>query len=84
LYVYALNSVTITVSIPIDFPAKQPLIILQATIQNNNGKPITTVLDNWPYSPRWPAEEIAKRARLFITNAFEPFRKLCLKENEPT
>jgi len=68
------------ISISTDFPQKQPIIILQATAMKNGSKVIQQVYDNYPYSPRWTAEEMGKRIRSWLAGASVFFQKTATED----
>jgi len=68
------------ISIPVDFPSKQPIISLQAVKEMKNNKPVVTTTDSWPYSPRWTQEEMAKRIRAWLVDSFPAFQKNCTED----
>ena len=47
-----------------DFPQEKPLLILQSIYHRIDGTPCHSIVDNYPYSPRWNADEQAERMRL--------------------
>jgi len=63
-----------------NFPEKQPAIVLQSVmcLKGTPLKPIQAVFDSYPYSPRWPAEELTKRIRAFLLE--KKFKEYCADE----
>jgi len=68
------------ISIPMDFPSKQPSVTLSSTSQIKNNKPIQLIYNSYPYSPRWNTDELVKRIRDFILEALTEFKKYCNDE----
>ena len=46
-----------------DFPREQPIIVLHSVYHRLEGFPCQSVVSDYPYSPRWSAEEKAERIR---------------------
>lgn len=46
-----------------DFPQEQPRLILRSVYHKAQGVPCQRVLTDYPYSPRWNADEKAERMR---------------------
>lgn len=62
-YLNPILAIACTVELSDDFPQEQPLLTLQSIYHRLNGIPCHSILDNYPYSPRWNAEEQAERMR---------------------
>ena len=46
-----------------DFPKEQPSVVLRSVYHSLEGFPCQSVVSDYPYSPRWSAEEKAERIR---------------------
>jgi len=66
--------------LPDAFPEKQPAIMLQSVmcLKGNPLKPIHVIFDSYPYSPRWPPDELTKRIRAFLLD--KKFKEYCADE----
>jgi len=69
------------ISISMDFPAKQPSVTLSSIGNIKNNKPIIAVYNNFPYSPRWSADELARRVKDFIAGVLPDFKKCCSEDD---
>jgi BRCA1-A complex subunit BRE len=65
------------ISISSEFPSKQPMVTFVSVLQQKSGKPLSNSYNNYPYSPRWPVDELAKRLKAFIIENIAEFKKLC-------
>ena len=54
---------THTVELTDEFPQEAPLLILRSVYHRLQGLPCQCVLNDYPYSPRWNADEKAERTR---------------------
>lgn len=45
------------------FPSEQPLLTLQSAYHRLRGVPCLSNIQDYPYSPRWNADEMAERMR---------------------
>ena len=50
-----------------DFPAEQPSLVLQSVYHRIDGIPCSRYINDYPYSPRWNADEMAERIRYSIS-----------------
>jgi len=63
-------------SIPVDFPAKQPTIILHSMRElKRNFKPYERVENDYPYSPRWGISEFCTRIKAWLIEVSLDFKK---------
>ncbi|XP_059167455.1 BRISC and BRCA1-A complex member 2-like isoform X2 [Physella acuta] len=53
---------TFTVELPLYFPMEHPTFLFKSVYHNQNRKPYVEKHKDFPYSPRWPGTEMAKRA----------------------
>ena len=49
-----------------DFPKEQPSLVLRSVYHRLEGYPCQSVVADYPYSPRWNAEEKAERIRYTV------------------
>jgi len=69
-------------TLPENFPEKMPPICLLShtyTTKGNPLKPVSLVKDSYPWSPRWPLEEMARRIQAYLTEL--DFKKYCIDES---
>ncbi|XP_038715428.1 BRISC and BRCA1-A complex member 2-like [Tripterygium wilfordii] len=61
------------------FPKQQPSMILQSTQHfNNHGMPVkSTLLADYPWSPRWEASQMAERIFEFLADESLNFKRYC-------
>lgn len=45
------------------YPTDQPTLVLQSVYHRFQGIPCLSVIKDYPYSPRWNADEMAERMR---------------------
>uniref|UniRef100_A0A7N0SVG9 BRISC and BRCA1-A complex member 2 n=1 Tax=Kalanchoe fedtschenkoi TaxID=63787 RepID=A0A7N0SVG9_KALFE len=65
------------ISLPMQFPRQQPIIMLQSTQHfNSQGSPIkSTPLPDYPWSPRWEASQMAERIFEYLEEECLNFKK---------
>ncbi|XP_046848390.1 BRISC and BRCA1-A complex member 2-like [Xenia sp. Carnegie-2017] len=71
-----------TIEIGLEFPEEQPLFIMKSVYHCFDDKPYEAIDDNYPYSPRWGADEMARRARTYLATAIPRFKAASIK-NKP-
>jgi len=66
------------------FPERAPslTILSHNFIKGNPPRPVTITKDNVPFSPRWSAEEMARRMQGYLVEQLAEFNKLCKEENK--
>eukprot|EP01116_Phalansterium_solitarium_P022069 TRINITY_DN7155_c0_g1_i1.p1 TRINITY_DN7155_c0_g1~~TRINITY_DN7155_c0_g1_i1.p1 ORF type:complete len:408 (-),score=105.81 TRINITY_DN7155_c0_g1_i1:450-1673(-) len=71
----------IIVTVPAEFPDRQPLLTLQSAHHfRADGGSYVREYKNYPYSPRWSATELASRLKSFLEDkAADSFMKACDK-----
>ena len=57
-----------------DFPAKQPGVILQFINKTTAKLMNSRIYDSYPYSPRWSAEELSNRLKQWLLETVNEFR----------
>lgn len=58
------SSIIISVDLPLYFPRDQPTLTFQSVYHfTNSGQLYSQAQKNYPYSPRWDGNEMAKRAK---------------------
>eukprot|EP00656_Telonema_subtile_P001948 TRINITY_DN10846_c0_g1_i1.p1 TRINITY_DN10846_c0_g1~~TRINITY_DN10846_c0_g1_i1.p1 ORF type:complete len:347 (+),score=63.51 TRINITY_DN10846_c0_g1_i1:180-1220(+) len=57
-----------------NFPAQMPEIVLQSLYPSRGGQPLTQTFKEYPYSPRWPPEELCERWRAFLMDKIPAFK----------
>eukprot|EP00850_Spirogloea_muscicola_P003490 SM000014S00278 [mRNA] locus=s14:461375:464562:+ [translate_table: standard] len=73
-----LETDTIHISLPTQFPKLPPALTLQSSQHfDSSGKPITKLYDDLPWSPRWDVQEMVRRTWSFIVEENVLFKKLC-------
>ncbi|KAH9509195.1 BRISC and BRCA1-A complex member 2 [Bulinus truncatus] len=65
---------TFTVELPNYFPDEHPTYIFRSVYHNQNKKPYTEKHTEFPYSPRWNGNEMAKRTSAFILSLIKEFQ----------
>lgn len=61
---YDSSSINISVDLPLYFPRDQPTLTFQSVYHfTNSGQLYSQAQKNYPYSPRWDGNEMAKRAK---------------------
>uniref|UniRef100_A0A5B7B1G1 BRISC and BRCA1-A complex member 2 n=1 Tax=Davidia involucrata TaxID=16924 RepID=A0A5B7B1G1_DAVIN len=67
------------VSLPLQFPKQQPVLMLQSSQHfNSRGAPIKSpLLTDYPWRPRWEASEMAERIFDFLVEECLNFKKYC-------
>ncbi|XP_041468114.1 BRISC and BRCA1-A complex member 2-like [Lytechinus variegatus] len=64
------------VRIPSFFPREQPEFVFQSVYHTTSlGKPFQAVVSNYPYSPRWSGNEMAERAKVFMEQYIQDFKR---------
>ncbi|XP_021846587.2 uncharacterized protein [Spinacia oleracea] len=65
--------------LPIQFPKKQPTLILQSSQHfNKQGVPVRSpVMSEYPWSPRWELSDMASRIFDFVVEESSNFKKIC-------
>ena len=71
LYVSCIFSLSLTpllspVELSDDFPKEQPSVLLHSVYHCFDGFPCQSVISDYPYSPRWSAEEMSERIRSVV------------------
>jgi len=67
---------TFHIVLPLYFPQDKPSFKLQSIYHKTyNNQPFTRVCNDYPYSPRWDAEEMAERAKTFLLENIPKFKK---------
>ncbi|XP_071504372.1 BRISC and BRCA1-A complex member 2-like [Diadema setosum] len=65
------------IHIPSFFPREQPEFVFQSVYHTtSSGQPYQTSVCNYPYSPRWSGNEMAERARVFMEQYVQDFKRL--------
>jgi len=64
-----------------EFPIQMPNITIQTLMSTRGGKCFRAVYNSYPYSPRWPPEEIAERHRAFLTDTLPAFKGLVTQQS---
>ncbi|KAK2986683.1 hypothetical protein RJ640_020845 [Escallonia rubra] len=66
-------------SLPIQFPRQPPVLMLQSSQHfNSQGAPLKSpLLQDYPWSPRWDASEMAERIFDFLAEECLSFKKYC-------
>ncbi|BFZ06994.1 hypothetical protein BsWGS_10033 [Bradybaena similaris] len=70
------------VELPLYFPADHPTFIFKSVYHSQNKKPYTERYINFPYSPRWTGNEMAKRAGTFILSTIKGFQKASVNNSD--
>lgn len=73
---------TFSVELPLYFPLDQPTFILKSVYHNQNKKPYTEKYSDFPYSPRWSGNEMAKRASSFVLSTIKDFQKASVNHSD--
>lgn len=50
-----------------DYPQEQPRLVLQSIYHTLKDMPCHSIVSDYPYSPRWTADEQASRMRYDVT-----------------
>lgn len=66
---------TFTVELSLYFPLEHPKFMFQSVYHEVKGQPYSEVIENFPYSPRWTANEMASRAKTFILDYISKFQR---------
>lgn len=66
---------TYSVELPLYFPAEQPTFLFQSVYHEVKGQPYTETINDFPYSPRWSASEMASRAKAYILDHISKFQR---------
>lgn len=61
-----------------NFPQEAPALFLQSIYHEKNNQPYEQLETGYPYSPRWSGDEMAERARSFLTEAIPAFKESSL------
>lgn len=65
-------------SIPTQFPRLKPVLTLQSCQHwNSHGSPITSPVNDYPWSPRWGASQMTERIFEFLVDESLKFKKHC-------
>ncbi|KAF6154839.1 hypothetical protein GIB67_033868 [Kingdonia uniflora] len=66
-------------SLSTQFPKQQPAAALQSSLHfTSQGSPVmSTLLTNYPWSPRWEVSQMADRIFEFLTEECINFKKFC-------
>ncbi|KAL6043975.1 hypothetical protein STEG23_008347, partial [Scotinomys teguina] len=60
--------------LPLFFPRDQPTLTFQSVYHfTNSGQLYSQAQKNYPYSPRWDGNEMAKRAKITTAAALQKF-----------
>ena len=63
------------------FPQQQPTFqYMSPYVVSRSGAPFEWSSDDYPYSPRWPAEEMVQRAVDTFKLHLVTFRQACMRE----
>lgn len=67
------------ISLPLQFPKQQPIVVLQSSQHfNSHNAPIKSHnLNEYPWSPRWETSEMAERIFDFLAEECLRFKKYC-------
>lgn len=65
-----------------DFPQEQPRLILRSVYHKAQGVPCQRILTDYPYSPRWNADEKAERMRSYLMQVAPQFMELSKEQGE--
>ena len=63
MFVESCCIVWFAVELPLYFPSEHPRFTFQSVYHEVKGQPYSEVVTNFPYSPRWNADEMASRAK---------------------
>ncbi|PVD26678.1 hypothetical protein C0Q70_14356 [Pomacea canaliculata] len=66
---------TFTVTLPLYFPGDQPQFLFQSVYHESRGRPYFQIDKDFPYSPRWSANEMAVRAKAHILETIGKFQR---------
>jgi hypothetical protein len=59
------------------FPTEPPGLMLQSGIYHKQGRPYQLPRRDFPYSPRWPPEELAQRLATYVKDNIREFNTQC-------
>jgi len=66
------------IKIAVSFPKEMPALVVQSFqhYKMPGPRPIVQTFNNYPYSPRWPAPEMANRIKKFLNDEVKNIKKL--------
>lgn len=67
----------VTFQASLDFPERMPDLHVMSLTGSRHGKCVRKTYDQYPYSPRWAAAELASRHQVFLLETMPSFRELC-------
>lgn len=67
----------VLLSLPNKFPMDPPQITFKATSHKFDNKPRSKILESFPYSPRWSAEELLTRLINMLQVELPKFKTAC-------
>ncbi|ELU12901.1 hypothetical protein CAPTEDRAFT_112865 [Capitella teleta] len=71
----------LTVNLSLVFPQEQPIFVFSSVYHENSlREPFHKEVRDYPYSPRWSAQEMASRARAFILDHIGSFQISSVRE----
>lgn len=65
----------LNIRLSIAFPEEQPVFVFQSVYHTTSGKPFTDKVADYPYSPRWNANEMAERSRIYVLDYVPQFQE---------
>lgn len=65
-----------------EFPQEQPILTLLSIYHRLQGKPCQSVVNDYPYSPRWDSNQMAERLRSYLIQVAPQFRELSKNQGE--
>lgn len=69
----------LNITLPRFFPQDKPSLTFQSVYHTSMGWPYSITCTDYPYSPRWPPQEMANRARTFMIEYVPTFQRSSLK-----
>lgn len=80
-FLFELKQFSSIVHVELDenFPRNCPKFTLQSIYHERAGRVFEKVYGDYPYSPRWPADQMALRNRMFLEEALTLFRDESMK-----
>ncbi|XP_071963258.1 BRISC and BRCA1-A complex member 2-like [Antedon mediterranea] len=74
---------TVHIHLPTYFPKDQPIFNFQSIYHfDAYNKPYTSIVNNYPYSPRWTGNEMAQRAEMFLTGHIQEFKTASVRNGK--
>ncbi|XP_065919349.1 BRISC and BRCA1-A complex member 2-like [Dysidea avara] len=82
LFDYKRFSLIVILELSDSFPQKQPVIKLRSIYHRLNGQPCQSVIDSYPYSPRWNTIMMVEKLRDYLIETIPKFMELSLKQGK--